>query len=136
MLTEKEIKLIKQSWVKIQNIDPFFIGDVFYRKLFLDLPEVRKLFKTSREVQSQKLLDMLNMIVHRLERFDELSEEIKNLARRHVSYGVKEEYYAYVGSALIWTLQQALREEWNDELEKAWVSCYRNLSGTMIDAAR
>jgi nitric oxide dioxygenase len=136
MLTDKEIKLIKQSWHKLDGIDPVLIGEVFYRKLFLDLPEVRKLFTTSREIQSQKLWDMLSLIVARLERMHELSNEIANLARRHVTYGVKEEYYKYVGTALIWMLNQALGDDWNDELQSAWENCYRELSATMIAATK
>jgi hemoglobin-like flavoprotein len=136
MLTEREIKLIKHSWSRLAGIEPVVIGDVFYRKLFLDIPEVKRMFTTSREVQSRKLLDMLSLVVARLERSHEISEDIRQLARRHAGYGVKEEHYNYVGNALIWTLQQALREEWNPELESAWVNCYRNLSGAMIEAAR
>lgn len=132
MLTEREIKLIKNSWGELRGVKPEIIGDVFYRKLFIDIPEVKKLFTTSSEEQSKKLIDMLSLIVARLERLNELTEDIKQLAKRHVGYGVTAKHYEYVGSALVWTLQQALRESWNDELQNAWVHCYTILSGAMI----
>jgi len=52
-------------------------GDVFYRKLFIDVPEVKKLFTTSREEQSAKLVYMLSLIVARLERLQQLTDDIK-----------------------------------------------------------
>lgn len=135
MITEKQIKLIKNSWAELRGVDPVMIGDVFYRKLFIDIPEVKHMFRTSREEQSKKLIDMLSLIVARLERLDELSDDIKQLAKRHAGYGVKEKHYEYVGNALIWTLTQALGSSWNEKLQEAWVECYRILSESMIAAA-
>ena len=135
MLSEKQIKLIKRSWNLLRNVEPLVIGDVFYGKLFIDIPQVKHLFKTPRDVQSKKLVDMLTLIVARLERLDELDDTIKQLAVRHVGYGVRRKHYEYVGNALIYTLQNALRTEWNDELEEAWVACYEILSDSMIKSS-
>lgn len=136
MITEKQVKLIKQNWNELRGIDSALIGDVFYRKLFIDAPSVKRLFKGSPEEQAVKLIDMLSILVARLERIDELTEDIKQLAIRHVQYGTKPEHYQYVGNALIWTLKQASGDSWNNELEEAWIACYTLLSSTMIDAAK
>ena len=136
MLTEREIKLIKNNWGELRGIKPEIIGDVFYRKLFIDMPELKRMFTTSTEEQSKKLIDMLNLIVARLERLNELTKDIKQLAKRHAGYGVTEKHYQYVGAALIWTLQQALRNTWNTELQNAWLSCYTILSNAMINATQ
>jgi hemoglobin-like flavoprotein len=136
MLTEKQIKLIKQNWSELRGVDPALIGEVFYRKLFIDAPSVKRLFKGGQEEQAIKLIEMLNILVARLERLDELTEDIKQLAVRHVQYGTKPEHYQYVGNTLIWTLKQASRDTWNSELEDAWISCYTLLSSTMIDASK
>jgi hemoglobin-like flavoprotein len=66
---------------------------------------------------------------------DELTEEIKQLALRHVGYGVKASHYKSVGTALLWTLQQGLGVDWNDDVRAAWEACYEILSDTMINAA-
>ena len=136
MLTEKQIKLIKNSWGELRGVDPVLIGDVFYRKLFIDVPEVKKLFTTSREEQSAKLVNMLSLIVARLERLQELTDDIKQLAKRHAGYDVTDKHYEYVGNALIWTLQQALRSSWDKEIEDAWLTCYQLLAVTMIQASK
>ncbi len=55
---------------------------------------------------------------------------------RHAGYGVIEGHYATVGKALLWTLEQGLREAWTPEVKAAWVETYTILSTTMLDAAR
>lgn len=132
MLTAKEIALVKKSWVSIRKIDPVIIADVFYTKLFHDNPELRKMFPQNIEEQYSKLIDMLNTIISRLEKLDDLKGDIVQMAKRHVNYGVKPEHYNMVGKALLWTLQKTLGTDWNTELRTAWVNCYAVLSGTMI----
>ena len=132
MLTAKEIALIKKSWISIRKIEPLVFADIFYTKLFYHNPELRKLFSRDMEEQYKKLLDMLNTIITRLEKLDELKGDIVQMAERHVNYGVMPEHYNMVGKALLWTLQKTLGAEWNAELRAAWVNCYSILSGTMI----
>jgi hemoglobin-like flavoprotein len=134
MLTKREITLIKKNWNIIRKLNPATIGDVFYTKLFYDNPELRKMFPKNLEEQYKKLVDMLNIIIARLEKLDELKAEIVNMAKRHVNYGVKPEHYNMVGTALMWTLQKALGREWTDDARAAWINCYAVLSGTMIAA--
>ena len=135
MLTKNETALIKKSWGLLRKIDPIVLGDVFYSKLFFDNPELRKMFPEDMEGQYRKLLDMLNTIIERLEKIDELKGDIVPMAKRHEGYGVKPEHYSAVGIALIWTLQKRLGTEWTDEVRSAWVNCYAILSGTMITVA-
>jgi len=135
MLTKKEIALIKKSWGFIRKIDKAVVGDIFYNKLFFDNPELRKMFPQNMEEQYQKLLDMLNTIVERLEKLDELKGDIVAMAKRHKGYGVKPQHYTMAGIALIWALQKTLADEWNEDIRSAWVNCYAILSGTMITIA-
>jgi hemoglobin-like flavoprotein len=134
-MTEQEIKIIKSSWAHLRRIKPKIVADVFYTKLFIDNPSFRKMFPSDIQGQYEKLIRMLNIIVMRLERFDELTEEIKVLAIRHTYYGVLPKHYDSVGKALIWTLKTGLSHDWNEETEKAWVKCYTLLSDTMIRAS-
>jgi hemoglobin-like flavoprotein len=135
MMTKEQISLVKKTWSIFREIDPVLIGDVFYSKLFFDMPYLEKLFHTPKEEQSRKLIEMLSVIVSRLDNLQELTEEIKQLAIRHVQYGVKEQHYKAVGTALLWTLQQGLGKDWDEEVQDAWASCFNILSNTMINAA-
>ena len=135
MMTREQILLVKKTWNIFREIDPVLVGDVFYSKLFFDMPYLEKLFHTPREEQSRKLIEMLSIIVGRLDTLEELTEEIKQLAIRHVQYGVKEQHYKAVGTALLWTLQQGLGKDWDEEVKGAWASCFNILSTTMINAS-
>jgi len=134
-MTEHQIELVKHSWNLLRKVDPVLIGDVFYSKLFIDIPQVQHLFKTPREEQSKKLIATLSLVVSKLGHLEELTPDIEQLALRHVNYGVKPEHYGYVGTALLWTLERALGIDWTDEMKKAWARCYAILSSTMIQAA-
>jgi hemoglobin-like flavoprotein len=132
MISKREIVLIKKSWAIFKKIDTAVVGDMFYRKLFFENPELRKMFPQNMEDQYRKLFDMLNTIVARLEKLDELKGDIVAMAKRHTDYGVKPEHYNMVGIALLYTLQKSLADEWGEEVRSAWINCYAILSGTMI----
>lgn len=134
-MTIEQISLIKKTWSLFREIDPVLVGDVFYSKLFFDMPHLQNLFHTPKDVQSRKLIDMLSVIVGRLDNLEQLTGEIEQLAIRHVHYGVKEQHYKAVGSALLWTLQQGLGKDWDDEVKQAWADCFHALATTMINAS-
>ncbi len=133
-MTNQEIEIVKRSWRSLQGISPVLLGDVFYSKLFIENPSLERMFKSSREVQAKKLIDMLDVVVRRLNNLSELSDEIQAMAKRHEGYGAKPKHYDQVGKALIWTLKSGLGNEWNSDVESAWSNCYKTLSKAMIEA--
>lgn len=135
-MTGEEILLVKKTWKILRKTDPIEVGIMFYNKLFEEAPQLKYLFTISIEEQSKKFVDMISLIIGRLDRIEELTEDIKRLALRHVDLGVKSYHYTPVGNALIWTLQQGLGKDWNAKAEAAWNSCYYTLSAAMIDASR
>ena len=68
MMTKEQTLLVKKSWSIFREIDPVLVGDVFYSKLFFDMPYLEKLFHTPKGEQSRKLIEMLSVIVGRLDR--------------------------------------------------------------------
>ncbi|MBA4848803.1 globin domain-containing protein [Emticicia sp. BO119] len=133
-MTNEQVRMIKSTWRSLQGVDPTLLGDVFYSRLFLKEPSLRKMFQVPKEVQAKKLIDMLDLIVSRLDRLDEVSEDIRQLAERHIGYGVKPKHYEDVGKALLWTISKGLGKDWNKEVETAWTACYALLTGAMLDA--
>ncbi|HLP36442.1 globin domain-containing protein [Lacibacter sp.] len=134
-MTKEEIILIKRTWKLFREINPAVVGDTFYSKLFLDNPSVRKMFPKEMNQQYQKLIDMLSIVVGRLDNLDELSSDIAAMAQRHVAYGVKPAQYKKVGEALLWTLEQGLGKDFTPEVKEAWTKCYTTLADTMIKAS-
>ena len=133
-MTHQEKILVQNSWRLLRDIDPQKLGDLFYSKLFFDHPEVRSLFPKDMTGQMSKLIQILNIIVARLDHIEDLYEEIVALAKRHVEYGVLPKHYAWVCTALLWTIERSLNSDWTPPVEQAWIACYALLSSTMLDA--
>jgi hemoglobin-like flavoprotein len=61
---------------------------------------------------------------------------VQDLGRRHAGYGVKDEHYASVGAALLWTLEQGLGSAFTPAVRESWTTVYTTLADVMKDAAR
>ena len=134
-MTSKQIELVKSTWSLVATIDPVTVGILFYNRLFEIAPEVKHLFRNPMPEQSRKLLSMLQYIIGKLDKLEDILDEVAHLAQRHVHYGVKPEYFNVVGEALLWTLEKGLGEHWNEEVKEAWTTCYHTLSSAMIQSA-
>jgi hemoglobin-like flavoprotein len=136
-MTTKNIELVKSSWALVAAMDMETVGALFYNRLFEIVPEVKPMFsKTPMPEQSKKLLTMLSYVIAKLDKLDDIVDEVAKLAQRHEGYGVKAAHYTAVGAALLWTLEQGLGAQWNEELNAAWTEVYTVLSGAMINAAK
>jgi hemoglobin-like flavoprotein len=136
-MTTKSIDLVKNSWVSVAAMDMETVGGLFYNRLFEIAPEVKCMFsKTDLPEQSKKLLTMLSYVIAKLDKLEDIIDEVAKLSQRHVGYGVQEEHYIAVGAALLFTLEQGLGTQWNKELRAAWTEVYTVLSEAMINAAK
>jgi hemoglobin-like flavoprotein len=133
-MTPEQIDDIQTSFAKVAPIAPAAAA-LFYDRLFTIAPEVKPLFKTDITEQGRKLMGTLAVVVNGLRNLEAVVPVAQALAVRHVSYGVKPEYYAPVGAALIWTLEQGLKDDFTPPVREAWIAAYDTLSGAMIAAA-
>ncbi len=134
-MTKYNFDLVKKSWAIIAKIDFEIVGGVFYIRLFHIAPELRPMFSgASMTEQSKKLGCMLSYVISKFDSIEDMLTEVQALAKRHTKYGVKDEHYNAVGSALMWTLEQGLGDYWTDELNTAWIDFYETLSAEMIAA--
>lgn len=132
-MTQNNITLVKNSWALVAHLEMETVGGLFYNRLFEIMPEVKPMFsRTPLPAQSKKLLTMLSYVIAKLDKLEDIMSEVTKLARRHNSYGVTDEHYKAVGSALIWTLEQGLYKEWNEPLKMAWTEVYTVLAHAMI----
>jgi hemoglobin-like flavoprotein len=129
-----QIDLVKSSFAKVVPISEAAAA-LFYERLFTLDPSLRPLFKGDMAEQGRKLMAMLATVITNLHRLDELTPAVRDLARRHTGYGVKDEHYDTVGTALIWTLEQGLGPEFTDETRASWLACYTILAGEMKSVA-
>jgi hemoglobin-like flavoprotein len=129
-MTPKQIDLVQQTFADIKPIAPA-AAELFYSRLFMLDPSLRKMFKGDIAKQGQMLMSVLGTSVNGLRNLEALSPVVRHLGSRHVGYGVKDEHYATVGSALLWTLQIGLKEKFTPEVREAWVAAYTLLSDVM-----
>ena len=61
-------------------------------------------------------------MVKSLDCIETILGDLRALARRHERYGVREEHYASVGAALLWTLEQGLGLDFTPDVREAWVT--------------
>jgi hemoglobin-like flavoprotein len=114
---------------------PEVTGALFYERLFAANPSFRPLFKNDMRIQGVKLMTMLAMVVYNLPARGQVLPAIRELAVRHVDYGVKLADYDALREALLGTLEQVLGEDFTPAVRKAWTVCYNELAGEMKAAA-
>jgi nitric oxide dioxygenase len=133
-MTPDQVTAIQASFAKVTPISEQAAA-LFYGRLFEIAPEVKPLFRGDMTEQGRKLMATLAVVVNSLGNLSAILPAASALAKRHVGYGVKAEYYAAVGEALLWTLQCGLGEHWTPELATAWSTAYGVLSEFMIGEA-
>lgn len=133
-MTPSQIDLIQDSFRKVVPIADT-AAELFYGRLFETAPEVKPLFRGDMKAQGRKLMTTLGVVVAGLRDLPSIVPAAETLARKHVGYGVKDEHYAPVGAALLWTLEQGLGPDFTPETKQAWADAYGLLSSVMIAAA-
>lgn len=133
-MNPKQIELVQTSFEKVVPIAGT-AADLFYARLFELDPALRPMFPADLSEQKHKLMHMLTVVVRGLNRLDQLVPAVQQLGARHASYGVKDEHYATVASALLWTLEKGLGPDFTPEVKEAWVAAYTVLATTMQAAA-
>lgn len=134
-MDSKQKDLVQSSFALVVTIAGQ-AADLFYDRLFEIDPELRSLFKSDLSEQKKKLMQMLVAAVRGLDDLDALVPVVRDLGARHHGYGVRDEHYDTVATALLWTLEQGLGEAFTPETREAWVEVYGILAATMKSGAR
>jgi len=133
--TGLKIALLEQSFEQVKPHADEFVTS-FYDNLFTDYPAAKPLFAhTDMKDQGKMLLTSLVFVVDNLRKPGALTEALKGLGARHVKYGALPEHYPLVGSSLLKTFEQYLKEGWTDEVKGAWVDAYGLITEVMLDGA-
>ena len=133
-LSDEDIDEIRASYIHLSSKQQR-AGDVFYEKLFEIAPDTRELFVLDIDAQSTKLMSTLGLVVSQLQNTHDLEPIVRDLALRHLAYGVEASHYEFVGPALLAMLPVLLGEKNKPETIAAWRRAYEGLSNFMIEAA-
>ena len=133
-MTPEQIELVEKTWKQVLPISEQ-AAELFYNRLFDLDPELKPLFKGDMKSQGRKLMTMISTAVNNIRHLEKIIPALQDLGKRHVDYGVKDEHYATVASALLWTLELGLGEAFTHEVKVAWTETYTALAGVMLKAA-
>ena len=133
-MNQVQIELVQRTFAQASRIAPH-LASTFYAELFAIEPSLRPMFKGDMVAQGQKLMTMLAYLVDHLADPTVIEPAARELAVRHVGYGVETHHYAMAGTALLRTLQHELGRDFTPEARAAWGAAYRHLAAVMRDAA-
>lgn len=125
------IAQVRASWSQVQPIRSAAAAQ-FYRHLFADAPGLRALFRGDLQRQGDRLMQMMDWLVDRLDDPPTLLAALADLGRRHAAYGVQASHYDRVGAALLSTLAEGLDAQFTSATERAWTELYQVMADAMI----
>jgi hemoglobin-like flavoprotein len=130
-----DIELLRENFNLVVERSPT-VTKRFYEILFERYPQARSLFGLrSQEAQEQMLTQALVAVMDHLEDAPWLHDTLFALGAKHVNYGVTDEMYGWVGSALLHTLAEVSAEAWTPRVEDAWVTAYGIITQMMLEGA-
>ncbi|MBI4273405.1 MAG: hemin receptor [Rhizobiales bacterium] len=134
-MTPEQISIIKLTFVRVLDIKQE-AGRLFYDRLFTIAPDTRAMFGSDIDKQARKLMDTLALVISSLRSESAVATMLDDLGRRHAAYGVRDEHYAKVAEALLWTLERGLGDAFTPEARAAWTTLYGVVAETMQNAAK
>lgn len=135
MMPPEQKQILKSTWAMVAPISDVAAG-LFYDRLFALDPSLQPMFASAdMKEQRRKLMQALAAVINGLDNLDALVPTLEQLGRKHVRYGVTDQHYETVGAALLWTLEQGLKEAWTPTAKSAWTAAYTTVTTVMRTAA-
>ncbi len=103
-----------------------------YKVLFSKYPETQPLFKDASADQHKKLAAAVYTYAANINKLENLSKGIEQMAEVHVKTGVLPEHYPMVGDALLQAIKTVLGDTATDEIMAAWGEAYGFLADVLI----
>ncbi|CAN5374159.1 hypothetical protein BH09MYX1_BH09MYX1_03610 [soil metagenome] len=131
------VPVLRQSFELVVERSPN-ITRRFYEILFERYPKVRPLFGSTDRLAAQEKM-LTGALVAVLDHVDDapwLRQTLLSLGAKHVSYGVRDEMYPWVGESLLATLAEVGGDDWTEEVATAWADAIGAIAGLMLEGAR
>jgi hemoglobin-like flavoprotein len=134
-MTTAEINLVRDSFRKILPVADQ-VAALFYARLFELDPALRTLFRGDMGEQGRKLMSTISVAVDALDRPGKLDPIARRLAARQAAHNVRQNRYATIGAAFLWTIGKRLGPDFTPAVRAAWTSAYYMLANAVIESAR
>ena len=129
----REIALVRTNFRSVTETPngPDRLSNAFYSLLFGENPSYRQLFPATMELQRDRLIDAVQIVLDHLENPEVATGFLEQLGRDHRKYGVDGSHYAAAARALHGALYGYTGPAfWTDAIDEAWWQVV-----TMISAA-
>lgn len=134
VLSAHEIALIRAS-VDVVAPHVAALPEHFYGVLFSRYPSARGLFPPEMDVQHDRLVRALLLIVDLVDDPRNLVRFCADLGRDHRKFGTESAHYAAVGECLLATLAHFAGPAWTEDVATAWARAYAAVAQAMDHAA-
>jgi len=128
-----KVQLIRDSLIQVRPLADH-IAESFYSHMFEIAPHLQKLFTGNMKTQGTMLLTSLELAVSSLDNMESILPSVQALGERHMSYGVRKEYYPYAKESFLWALEKHLKGEFSPTLKNAWSEAFDTLIEVMSSA--
>jgi nitric oxide dioxygenase len=128
-----QVQLVRDSLIQVRPIADH-IAESFYAHMFEMAPHLQKLFTGNMRTQGAMLMTSLELAVSSLDDMESILSAVQALGERHISYGVKKEYYPYAKESFLWALQKHLKDEFTPTVKSAWSEAFEALIEVMSNA--
>ena len=133
-MTPEQVVMVQATWRPVLTVGDTF-AELFYGKLFSLDANLRALFSLDLREQGRNLTAMISVVTGSLARPERVGLALRELGRRHRTYGVQPRHYDTVAAALLWALEQCLGEAFTPETRAAWCAAYDLLARAMQETS-
>lgn len=93
---------------------------LFYARLFELDPSLRQLFHGDMQTQGRKLFQLIGAALASLDDNVGLAAGLRQVGAVNTTDGMRDEHFATLGAALVWTLEKSLGSQLTPEAKSAW----------------
>lgn len=134
LISDRQIELVQHSFTLITSHRREF-SDLFFTKLFQLDPILESSLQLEPSDQERKIIPMLSAVVNGLVEIELIIPILQDFGRTHAEYNVEDTHYEAVKDALLYALKTVLKQEWTNEIDIAWTTCYTVIIDIMKEAA-
>jgi hemoglobin-like flavoprotein len=134
-MTPAQLRLLQRSFGKVEPVAEHF-GTIFYERLFAIAPEMKPLFRRDIKAQQSKFMKVIGEVVQlQLRAMISLPATAQASGeavlpgsywsgKLHAAYGVRMEDFDSMKQALVWALEQILKDDLTPDVQAAWIAAY------------
>ena len=132
MLTERTKVLVKVTLPLIKKYGDA-IATKTYDFLFIEYPQVKDLFANAPQNQPQLIAKTILAYCEHVHNLAALSSTLDKIAQKHVTIGIRPEYYPMFGNSLLKAMKAVLEESITEEVIQAWKEAFFVLANVLIE---